>query len=143
MGRSSSSSIRLDIVGLEPELFQICKQNSKALIESRGKGGIVSTDTSNEPGPTLASIPKDQVALYNKIVSIAIDFERAYGRSVIIKVFKRSSNRVLNSLMRSQPSVLNPTFYVNGVKVFTGIPNSFSELDEAIDHAFGRKRATG
>lgn len=142
MGRASSTSIKLDIVGLEPRLFEMCKQNGQAVIESRGKGRIVSTDTPEPNSPELSAMPTEQLAIYNKIVSIVIDFERAYGRSVLVRVFKRSSNRLLNSLFRSQPtSEVKPIFYVNGVKVYTGIPNSFSELDESIDNAFGRRRA--
>jgi protein-disulfide isomerase len=32
-----------------------------------------------------------------------------------------------------------PEFFVNGVRVFKGLPNSFSQLDEAIDNAFDRR----
>lgn len=140
----------MDIVGLDPRLFEICKSSKQSLIQSRSKERSVSTtDTSDldySSNPELANIPKDQLALYVKIASIIVDFERAYGRSVAIRVFSRSSNRFLNRLLRPRSlssssisasgSSLSPTFYVNGVKVFTGVPNSFSELDEAIDNAF-------
>lgn len=143
MKRGTGPSIRLDVVGLEPRIFQICKENNRTLVQSRGKERLVSTETPNlEPtNPELASIPKEQLASYNKIVSIALDFERAYGRSVEVRVFERSSNKLMNAFLRSRDSSLElkPIFYVNGVKVYTGIPNSFSELDEAIDNAFGRR----
>ena len=141
MKRGSGPSVRLDIVGLEPRLFQICKENIRTLVQSRGKERLVATEHSNhEPAsPELASIPKDQLDLYEKIVSITVDFERAYGRSVEIRIFERSSNKLFNTFLRRQSdSETKPVFYVNGVKVFTGVPNSFSQLDEAIDHAFGR-----
>jgi hypothetical protein len=142
MKRGTGPSVRLDIVGLEPRIFQICKENNRALVQSRGKERLVSTESSNlEPtSPELASIPKDQLALYTKIVSISVDFERAYGRGVEVRVFERSSNKLMNVFIRKQaPEEMKPVFYFNGVKVFTGIPNSFSQLDEAIDNAFGRK----
>jgi hypothetical protein len=143
MKRGTGPSVRLDIVGLEPRIFQICKENNRTLVQSRGKERLVSTESSNlEPtNPELASIPKDRLALYNKIVSISVDFERAYGRGVEVRVFERSSNKLVNAFLRGRDSSLElkPTFYVNGVKVYTGIPNSFSELDEAIDNSFGRR----
>ncbi|MDH2900602.1 MAG: hypothetical protein PXY39_06480 [archaeon] len=143
MKRASGPSVRLDIVGLEPRIFLMCRENNRTLVQSRGKERLVSTESSNL-APTnseLASIPKDQLALYNKIVSITVDFERAYGRGVEVRVFERSSNKLLNTFLRGRDSSLEvkPTFYVNGVKVYTGIPNSFSELDEAIDNSFGRR----
>jgi hypothetical protein len=142
MKRANGPSVRLDIVGLEPRIFQICKENNRALVQSRGKERLVSTESSNlEPAsPELAAVPKDQLALYSKLVSISVDFERAYGRGVEVRIFERSSNKLLNSFLRKQTTdEINPVFYLNGVKVFTGIPNSFSQLDEAIDNAFGRK----
>jgi hypothetical protein len=143
MKRASGPSVRLDIVGLEPRIFLMCRENNRTLVQSRGKERLVSTESSNL-APTnseLASIPKDQLALYNKIVSITVDFERAYGRGVEVRVFERSSNKLLNTFLRGRDSSLEvkPIFYVNGVKVYTGIPNSFSELDEAIDNSFGRR----
>jgi hypothetical protein len=147
MKRATGPSVRLDIVGLDPRLFQICKENNRTLVQSRGKERLVSTESSNlEPTtPELAAIPKDQLALYNKIVSITVDFERAYGRSVEVRIFERSSNRLLNTFLRGRDSAtsleIKPIFYVNGIKVYTGIPNSFSELDEAIDTSFGQRRS--
>jgi hypothetical protein len=144
MKRAGGPSVRLDIVGLEPRIFQICKENNRTLVQSRGKERLVSTESSNlEPNnPELAGIPKDQLVVYNKIVSITVDFERAYGRTVEVRIFEKSSNRLVNALLRNKDSTspeIRPVFYVNGVKVYTGIPNSFSELDEAIDHSFGRR----
>lgn len=142
MKRTTGPPTRLDIVGLEPRIFQICRESNPALVQSRGKERLVSTESSNlEPiSPELASVPKDALALYTKIVSITVDFERAYGRSVEVRIFERSSNKLVNTFLRKQtPDEIKPIFYLNGVKVFTGIPNSFSELDEAIDKAFGRK----
>jgi hypothetical protein len=148
MKRTSGSFVRLDIVGLDPRFFDICKQNNQTVVQSRGRDKrlVSSEETSNiEPAvPELASIPKAQLPQYIKVVSITIDFERAYGRGVEVRVFERSSNKLLNSFLRKRESsgILNPTFYVNGVKVFTGIPNSFSQLDEAIDKSFGSKDQT-
>jgi hypothetical protein len=147
MKRDSSSFVRLDIVGLDPRFFEICKQNNQTVVQSRGRDRrLISSEESSasnlEPtDPALASIPKDQLPLYLKIVSITIDFERAYGRGVDVRVFERSSNKLLNSFLRRRESseILNPTFYVNGIKVYTGIPNSFSQLDEAIDKSIGSK----
>jgi hypothetical protein len=149
MKRASGHSIRLDIVGLDPKIFQICKENNRTLVQSRGKEHLVSTEGSNlEPtAPELSALPKDRLVLYNKIVSITVDFERAYGRSVVVRVFEKSSNRFLNTFLRGRDSAsaagsleLRPIFYVNGVKIYTGIPNSFSELDEAMDNSFGQRR---
>jgi hypothetical protein len=147
MKRAGPPSFRLDIVGLDPRIFEICKENNRTLVQSRGKERLVSTESSNlEPtAPELRGMPKDQLALYNKIVSIIIDFERAYGRSVEVRVFEKSPNRLLNTFLRGRDSAasieVKPVFYVNGVKVYTGIPNSFSELDEAIDNSFGQRRS--
>lgn len=145
MKRPAGFSIRLDIVGIEPRLFAICRQNEQAIVSSRTKSDRSAT-TSEAPEPSspeLHSIPKDQLTLYMRIASITIDFERAYGRGVEVRVFEKSPNKLLNSLLRkreSQEAMFRPTFYVNGAKVFTGVPNSFSELDEAIDKSFGRRK---
>lgn len=151
--RIAPAGVRLDIVGLEPRLFDLCKQNRLAIIEQRTKGRVISSSESGSNpdqtnfDPALAGIPKDQLAIYDKLVSIAIDFERAYGRNVHIRIFERSRNRFLNMLFlggrREQAAIsaaeMRLVFSVNGIRVFEGIPNSFSELDEAIDNAFGRK----
>lgn len=143
MNRAPGPSVRLDIIGLEPRLFELCRKINQTVLQSRGKDRLVSTESTNleEPNPELASVPKEELAIYNKIVSITIDFERAYGRSVIVRVFEKSSNKIMNSFLkvRDPTGPTRPTFYVNGVKVYSGIPNSFSELDEAIDNSFGRK----
>ncbi len=155
MGRKiTSAPIRLDITGLEPRIFGLCKQRRQEIIEQRGKGSGISSSSSEPSGNIdtsivereLALLPKDTVETYGKIVSVAVDFERAYGRNVYVRIFEHSSNRFLNLLFtgKSRGSApvpllnIRPTFSVNGVRVFVGIPNSFSELDEAIDRAFGR-----
>lgn len=142
MKRGAAYSIRLDITGLEPQLFKACMENSTTVIQSRSKDRQVWSGTTALGGTNheLASIPEDKLAAYNKIVSICVDFERAYGRS-LVRVFQKSTNKLLNALFRGADSQgpIRPTFYVNGVKVYTGIPNTFSELDEAIDKSFGRK----
>jgi hypothetical protein len=158
MGRRiSTAPIRFDITGLDPRIFELCRQNRQAIIEQRSKGRIVSSSSSdplNNEGdprlePELASLSKSELDLYTRVVAIAIDFERAYGRTVYIRVFRRSSNKFLNMLSsgRSRPqgqgNELKPTFSVNGVRVFVGVPNSFSELDEAIDRAFGHHLGGG
>jgi hypothetical protein len=149
MKRGSGPSFRLDIVGLDPRIFEIFREESNRTLvqQARGKERLVSTGSPNleTTNPELAALPKEQLALYSKIVSISVDFERAYGRNVEVRVFERSSNKLLNAVLRRQTSddALKPVFYLNGVKVFTGIPNSFSELDEAIDNAYGRKGVRG
>jgi hypothetical protein len=159
MGRRiSTAPIRFDITGLEPRIFELCRQNRQEVIEQRSKGRIVSSSSSGDPldqqdelrrDPELASLSKSELAIYNRIVSIAIDFERAYGRTVFVRIFRHSPNKFLNFLFvggrsKSQGQVEpKPAFFVNGIKVFVGVPNSFSELDEAIDRAFGRHAGGG
>jgi hypothetical protein len=159
MGRRiSTSPVRFDITGLDPQIFELCRQNKLEIIEERSKGRMVSSSTDPQDNfedmrrdPELASLSKNQFDVYNRVVSIAIDFERAYGRTVYIRVFRRSPNKFLNLFSSSgrsknqsqMASDLKPTFLVNGVKVFVGVPNSFSELDEAIDRAFGRHAGGG
>ena len=71
---------------------------------------------------------------------IALDFQRAYGRAVEVRVFQKSANRVLGKLMSIKTSSAGqiPEFFVNGVKIFRGLPSSFSQLDEAIENVFGK-----
>jgi hypothetical protein len=71
---------------------------------------------------------------------IALDFQRAYGRAVEIRVFERSSNRFFERLWSFRGVAQNkmPEFFVNGVRIYRGLPNSFSQLDEAIENAFGK-----
>ncbi|MCL5067507.1 MAG: hypothetical protein M1368_04035 [Thaumarchaeota archaeon] len=135
MVRKSRIPFRLDIVGLNPSTFQACLRNVEALVESRTKGTLSRTGQASE-----TKIEDSQGESYNKIASIAIDFERAYGRTVVIRVFERSSNKLMEKLLkfRGAEKTIAPEFYVNGVRIFKGIPNSFSELDEAIERAFGR-----
>jgi hypothetical protein len=157
MGRKlTTAPIRFDISGIEPRIFELCRQNRQSIIEQRSKGRIVSSSSSSEQNsegtrlePELASLSKNELDAYARIVAISIDFERAYGRTVCVRVFRRSPNKFLNFLPvggRSKNQIEKdprPTFYVNGVKVFVGLPNSFSELDEAIDRAFGRHSGGG
>jgi len=78
--------------------------------------------------------------VYYRIALIALDFQRAYGRAVEVRVFEKSANRVFEKLMafRSSAPGQMPEFFVNGVKIFRGVPSSFSQLDEAIETAFGK-----
>jgi hypothetical protein len=160
MGRRiSTAPIKFDITGLEPRIFELCRQNKQEIIEQRGKGRIVSSSSSANPSdvlddlrrePELASLTKNELIIYNRVVSIAIDFQRAYGRTVTLRVYRRSSNKFLNALFGGRPKSqgnasgdLKPSFFVNGIKVFVGVPSSFSELDEAIDRVFGRHLGSG
>ena len=133
MVRKSRIPFKLDIVGLNPRTFQAHMRSVAELVESRSKG------TSSRTGQT-SEVSDSQVDLYNRIASIAIDFERAYGRSVEIKVFERSANKLFETLLKFKGSrnSIEPELFVNGVRIYKGVPNSFSELDEAIERAFGR-----
>ncbi len=142
MAHRASAPFRLDISGLRPSLFDLCRQNAQAIIGSR-RGRSVSQDENPVPDVRgeLALVPKDDLEIYGRIVSIVIDFERAYGRGVVVRVFEHSPNKIMDIFSRKRKdSTLNESvaFFVNGVKVYAGVPNSFSELDEAIDKTFGR-----
>lgn len=128
MAKKGRIPLRLDIIGLNPGKFQDCLKNAQALVESRTKGSVSL--------PPVELSTQDQ--LYEKIASMASDFQRAYGRAVQIRVFERSSNRFLEKILGGRSSGKPPVFFVNGVKIFSGVPNSFSELDEAIERAFGK-----
>jgi hypothetical protein len=131
MSRKGRVPIRLDIIGLEATTFQECMAKSAALVESRPKGASESEVVSQGSGK--------EFEICKKIALIAHDFQKAYGRAVEIRVFERSSNRVFDRLLKvrgAKPEV--PEFYVNGVLIFKGVPNSFSQLDEAIERAYGR-----
>ena len=92
----------------------------------------------------LSRVQSDQMGgsqnVYRRIALIALDFQRAYGRAVEVRVFEKSANRVLGKLMafKSNAPGQTPEFFVNGVKIFRGMPSSFSQLDEAIENAFGK-----
>ena len=143
MSHRAASPIRLDISGLNPHIFDLCRQNAQTLVGSR-RGRSVSQDEnyfSNLQGD-LATIPRDDLLLYNSVVSIAIDFERAYGRTVTIRISEHSPNRFVDLFGRKSKNESlreRVMFFVNGTKVYSGVPNSFSELDEAVEKAFGRK----
>ena len=134
MARKGRVPLRLDIVGLSPERFQDSLRNAQALVESRTKGSV-SEVRANQPGSATEE-------LYNKIALIALDFQRAYGRAVQIRVFEKSSNRFFEKILSIRGSGEGnvPVFFVNGVRIYRGVPNSFSELDEAIENAFGKSR---
>ncbi len=146
MGRRNKPPIRLEIVGLSQWIFEACKQSSLSILGTLGKNragamASVSTDVLSK----LGNLPRELVELHSKIALIVIDFERAYGRRVEVKVFERSPNRFFDFILRKrvnkkEPGQEEPEFYVNGVRVFRGVPNSFSQLDEAIDNAFGSSR---
>lgn len=144
MSHRATSPIRLDIAGLNPHIFDLCRQNPQTLVGSRRGRSVSQDDFSNLQGD-LASVPKEDLVLYNNVVSIAIDFERAYGRSVTVRVSERSPNRLVDLFGRKRTDESlkeRVTFFVNGTKVYSGVPNSFSELDEAVEKAFGRKTET-
>jgi hypothetical protein len=147
MGRRARPPIRLEIVGLSSWVFEACRQSSLSIsgIQGRNRAGAsasVSTDVQSK----LGDVPKDLVELHSKIALIVVDFERAYGRRVEVRVFERSSNRFFDFFLKrggrrhEVSSSESPEFYVNGLRVFRGVPDSFSQLDEAIDKAFGASR---
>jgi hypothetical protein len=133
MSKKGRVPLRLDIVGLIPEKFLECQRNVQSFVESRSKG-TVSESRPDQTGGV------DQV--YYKIAMIALDFQRAYGSAVEIRPFRKSSNKFLDRILRVRDSgnTDTPVFYVNGVRIYRGVPNSFSELDEAIENAFGKSR---
>jgi hypothetical protein len=132
MARKGRVPLRLDIVGLDPNLFQESLRNAQALIESKTKGSVSRTQ-SDQSGTATENV-------YRRIALIALDFQRAYGRAVEIRVFERSANRVFERIQSFRGVAQNqvPEFFVNGVKIYRGLPNSFSQLDEAIENAFGK-----
>jgi hypothetical protein len=129
LARKARVPLRLDIVGLDPERFKASLKNVQALVESKTRGSASRT----QPGTGTDDI-------YFRIALIALDFQRAYGRAVEVRVFERSANRILGKLLsvRGTSPEQVPEFFVNGVKIFRGIPSSFSQLDEAIETAFGK-----
>lgn len=133
MSKKGRVPLRLDIVGLVPSKFEESLRNAQSLVEARMKGA--------HSGSHQQSSTSESTLLYDKIAMIALDFQRAYGRAVQVKVFKKSNNPILEKLLgRSSSEEGVPSFFVNGVRIFRGVPNSFSELDEAIEKAFGRTR---
>ena len=133
MSKKGRVPLRLDIVGLIPEKFETSLRDAQSLVESRMKGAVA--------GSHQEASTSESTMLYDKIAMIALDFQRAYGRAVQVRVFKKSNNRFLEKILaRGNVEESIPTFFVNGVRIFKGVPNSFSELDEAIEKAFGRTR---
>ena len=143
MARRVRVPIRLEIVGLDPKLFDSCFKNRVALVESRSKGNQeVSSSGQSVRSSESSNIDPATLVIYNKVAAISLDFQRAYGRTVEIRIFERSKNRFARLFIRARAQLDQnpmPEFFVNGVRVFRGIPNSFSELDEAIDNSFGRR----
>ena len=141
MARRGRVPLRLDIVGLDPQRFQESLKNAQALVESKTKGSSVSRAAVVSPANSAEES-------YSKIALIALDFQRAYGRAVEIRVFERSANKFFEKMMGSFSrrsgsgetggSARVPEFFVNGVRIYRGVPTSFSQLDEAIENAFGR-----
>ena len=133
MPRKARVPLRLDIIGLDPERFRASLKSVQALVESKAKGSVsrMQGEQSGEGGTQ---------DVYYRIALIALDFQRAYGRAVEVRVFEKSANRVFEKLMafRSSAPGQMPEFFVNGVKIFRGVPSSFSQLDEAIETAFGK-----
>jgi len=143
MARRVRVPIKLEIVGLNPRLFDSCFKNTLALVESRSKGNqeVSSRAVDSALSSEMQDVAPEALAIYNKVAAISIDFQRAYGRTVEVKVFERSKNRFARPFFRvrrQNDESPMPEFFVNGVRVFKGLPNSFSQLDEAIDNAFGR-----
>jgi len=143
MARRVRVPIKLEIVGLNPRLFDSCFKNTLALVESRSKGNqeVSSSAVDSAQSSEMQDVSPEALAIYNKVAAISIDFQRAYGRAVEVKVFERSKNSFAWLFFRGRgqnDESMMPEFFVNGVRVFKGLPNSFSELDEAIDNAFGR-----
>ena len=120
MSKKGRVPLRLDIVGLIPEKFQECQRNVQSFVESRSKGTV------SESRPDQASSGVDQ--LYNKIAMIALDFQRVYGSAVEIRPFRKSRNKFLERIMtvRESGKIDTPVFYVNGVRIYRGVPSSFS-----------------
>jgi hypothetical protein len=135
MSKKGRVPLRLDIVGLNPDRFQESLRNAESVVESKTKGTVSRMQHGESSGGT-----SDE--LYTKIAMIALDFQRAYGRAVQVRVFAKSPNKFVERILsvRSTGDSNEPVFYVNGVKIFKGVPSSFSELDEAIEHAFGKSR---
>ena len=133
LARKGRVPLRLDIIGLDPERFRASLKNVQALVESKTKGSASRMQGEQSSEGALGD-------LYFRIALIALDFQRAYGRAVEVRVFEKSANRVLGKLMafRSVSPGEIPEFFVNGVKIFRGVPSSFSQLDEAIENAFGK-----
>jgi hypothetical protein len=131
MARKGRVPLRLDIVGLDPNLFQESLRNAQTWVESKTKGSVSRIQSDQGSGPQN---------VYHRIALIALDFQRAYGRAVEIRVFERSANRVFEKLWSFRGVAENrvPEFFVNGVRIYKGLPNSFSQLDEAIENAFGK-----
>jgi hypothetical protein len=131
LARKARVPLRLDIVGLDPERFKASLKNVQTLVESKTKGSVSRMQSDQGDGAVDA---------YHRIAVIALDFQRAYGRAVEVRVFEKSANRFVGKLMALRGSAASqiPEFFVNGVKIFRGIPGSFSQLDEAIENAFGK-----
>ncbi len=132
MAKTARVRLKLDIIGLDPERFESILKNVQALVESKTKGSVsrVQSDQAENSSQDV----------YYRIALIALDFQRAYGRAVEIRVFERSPNRVFEKVMgfRGRSPNQMPEFRVNGVKIYRGVPSSFSQLDEAIENAFGK-----
>lgn len=132
MSNKGRVPLRLDIVGLVPSKFEDSMKNAQSLVESRKGDTSVFHQQTSAPGSLM---------LYDKIAMIALDFQKAYGKAVQVRVFSKSKNKILEKILgRSGAQEGVPTFFVNGVRIFKGVPDSFSELDEAIEKAFGSTR---
>jgi hypothetical protein len=131
LARKARVPLRLDIIGLDPERFKASLKNVQTLIESKTKGSVSRSQPDQADGA---------IDVYYRVAVIALDFERAYGRAVEVRVFQKSANRFVGKLLAIRGSAASqiPEFFVNGVKIFRGIPGSFSQLDEAIENAFGK-----
>ena len=133
LARKARVPLRLDIIGLDPDKFRASLKNVQALVESKTKGSVSRVQADQSSEGSFGDI-------YYRIALIALDFQRAYGRAVEVRVFEKSANRVLGKILafRSAAPGEIPEFFVNGVKIFRGVPSSFSQLDEAIENAFGK-----
>jgi poly(A) polymerase Pap1 len=135
--------VKLDIVGISPKIFHSLRHFLEANQSRDSDRNFLKATGSTV---ALIDVTKERLELYKKLVSVAVDFERAYRPSCTVRVFTHSSRvRSLVSMVarkQSTDSESKPEFRVNGVKVFVGVPKSFSELDEAIDKTFGHRRET-
>jgi len=133
MAKKGRVPLRLDVIGLDPIRFESILKSVQALVESKTKGSVSRMQSDQEGESSSHDV-------YYRIALIALDFQRAYGRAVEIRVFERSPNRLVEKVMGFRGRAPNqmPEFFVNGVKIYRGVPSSFSQLDEAIENAFGK-----
>lgn len=138
-----TSLVKLDIVGISPKIFRSLRHFLEANQSRDSRHNFPKAIASTV---AVIDVTKERLELYKKLVSVAVDFERAYGPNCTVRVLTHSSrvHSFVSIVARKQStdSESKPEFRVNGVKVFAGVPQSFSQLDEAIDKTFGQRRET-